>query len=274
LAGDRAGEDVLASDILAFDIKGFDPSVPQLITFGQDNGPGVFNVDDDGVAGVDSPGEIGWAGSDDVILTPNDPGYGAALAAGAPVVGTGDFVDLAWGWKVRRQSLTGVPPAANTWGQLSGLASPLTLANPFTDALYKSGLIVHIGAITDNNPPLLFQPSYDTWNLGFEGDSVLQAEVAVAGQRGVVRVTGGPALREAAWRGAPGSYLIDPATDGIDNNPPPIGFSGAGVDDPSEFETSPPFPLRLRGIRISVRMEDTGSREVKQMTVAKEFVTQ
>ncbi len=83
LAGDRAGEDVLASDILAFDIKGFDPSVPQLITFGQDNGPGVFNVDDDGVAGVDSPGEIGWAGSDDVILTPNDPGYGAALAAGA-----------------------------------------------------------------------------------------------------------------------------------------------------------------------------------------------
>ena len=103
------------------------------------------------------------------------------------------------------------------------------------------------------------QPSFDSWTTRFEGDGVRQTELN--GGRGTVFGTGTP--RES-WRAG----LIDPATDGLDNN------GANGVDDMNEMETSPPFPYRLPGLRISIRMEDPATRTVKQMSVAKEFVTQ
>jgi hypothetical protein len=263
LGAARTGEDVFASDILAFDVKAFDPSAPLRVSSGPDNAAGVRGDDDDNSGATDDVAEQGWAGSDDVFLTPNDPGY----AAIAVTVGTGDYVDLAWGWKTQIQL-----SAAASDGQLSG-----TSGTAITDALYKSGLVVHPGtAIALNNLPLIFQPSYDTWTTRYEGDGRFQAELT--GSRGAVRVYDatiyGTPPRET-WRIATGpSYFVDPATDGIDNNPPPGLFNVAGVDDLSENETSPPFPVTLRGLRVSVRMEDPATREVKQMSVAKEFVTQ
>ncbi len=41
---------------------------------GLDGEPGVAGVDDDGMNGIDDPGEIGWPGSDDIIQTPDDNG--------------------------------------------------------------------------------------------------------------------------------------------------------------------------------------------------------
>ncbi|MEZ6137824.1 MAG: prepilin-type N-terminal cleavage/methylation domain-containing protein [Pirellulaceae bacterium] len=271
LAEDRAGEDVLASDILAFDIKGFDPSVPLLVSQGADLGPGMNNVDDDGLNGVDDAGELGWAGTDDILLTPNDPGYAAAVAGGTTPVGTGEYVDMGWGWKTRVHALatginlTGTP---NISGQLSGLINSTPLSGtPFTDAFYMSGLVVQEGAITLQNPPAILQPTYDTWTTSYEGDGFLQTEIV--GRRGLMHITGttGPTPLNTALRGTSGNYNVDIGTDGIDNN-------AGGVDDLSELETSPPFPVPLRGLRVSVRMGDPITREVKQMSVAKEFVTQ
>jgi hypothetical protein len=49
--------------------------------------------------------------------------------------------------------------------------------------------------------------------------------------------------------------------------------SAPGVDDPSERETSPPFPVDLRGLQISVRLEDPTKKQFKQMSTVKQFVT-
>ena len=113
---------------------------------------------------------------------------------------------------------------------------------------------------------LIHQPSYDTWNSRFESDGALQSERA--GQRGVVHVMPGnigvTALAQP-WR----ATAIDAGTDGIDNP-----GSGSGVDDLTELETSAPFPVDLRGMKVTIRMEDIAARTFNQMTVTKEFVTQ
>ena len=260
----RVGEDVLASNVLSFDIKGFDPGVPLLPSPGVDGAPGLMGIDDDGDGTNDNISELGWAGSDDLVLSPNDPGYASQL--GATPIGSGEFVDVGWARKIIVPFMAAggtVPAGANLWSQLSGYSQSNVAASsingtPFTNALYKSGLIVQNSTLS-SSPPRVMQPSFDSWTTRFEGDGVRQTELN--GGRGTVFGTGTP--RES-WRAG----LIDPATDGLDNN------GANGVDDMNEMETSPPFPYRLPGLRISIRMEDPATRTVKQMSVAKEFVTQ
>jgi type II secretory pathway pseudopilin PulG len=59
--GPRAGEDLLVSNVHSFDIKVWDPAASP----GPDGRPGRPNFDDDGINGVDDPGELGAPGSDD-----------------------------------------------------------------------------------------------------------------------------------------------------------------------------------------------------------------
>lgn len=242
LMDDRTGEDVLASDVLAFDVKAFDAGVT------------LFEL---------------TGGGTSTVVSPNDPGYGNALTPPtgytSAAIGTGDFVDIGWGRKSQ------VHFGSSGLSQLSGVDS--NDGEPFTDSLYKSGLAVQSGNIP--YPPAastnlaIFQPSYDTWFTRFEGDGNLQAELA-SPARGVVRINTGIAqtLRET-WRTASGTYTIDAGTDGIDNS-----GSATGVDDLSERETSAPFPVDLRGVKISIRMEDPAARQFNQMSIIKEFVTQ
>lgn len=239
LMGNRAGEDMLASDILAFDIKLFDPDVALISSAGRD-----------------------------LVLSPNDPGYASIVNSG-DIVSRGEYVDLAWAKKMKDHfsSVTIISP--DTRGILSSL-SGFSTGTAFTNALIKSG---NIHGLKASGTALLLQPTYDTYTTSYEGDGVLQAELD--GRTGVCRINGAVALYGAsgndssnlstvdAWRTA-----ADMGTDGIDNS-----NSFAGVDDPSEMETSPPFPMPLRGLKISVRMEDPATRQVKQMSAAKEFVS-
>ncbi len=262
LQGSRVGEDVLSSDILAFDIKLFDDSVPLIRTVGSD--------------GVD---QAGAAGSDDLVLSPNDPGYAVALglpAAQATVEGSGDYVDLAWAKKLVAHGGS-ISATTNVWSALSGYSLPNFLSsnaqNAYSDALYKSGAVLRSGTAT-----FVLQPSFDTWTTRYEGDGILQSylgttfgNVRISGANSLYGISGTDLVNAVpAWR----QSAIDAATDGIDNNPPPGPQTGVGVDDVTEFETAPPFPVDLRGLKIYVRMEDPITRQVKQMSVAKEFVTQ
>ena len=259
LLGNRAGEDLLASNILAFDIKLFDPEVP-LLAMG------------------------------DLVLSPNDPGYEAAL--GSPAVGTGEYVDLAWAKKLVDHSPNPNPntifsAATDAWGPLSGFSlanfSSYGVGGAYTDSIFKSGNV-----LTSRPPtvliPLLLQPSYDTYTTRYEGDGVLQSQLSSL--FGVVRINGAVDLYGVGgsdatnlvsdWRSNP-SIIFDAGTDGIDNaGNSLLGIPGSlpGVDDPSELETSPPFPTPLRGLKVSVRMEDPVTRQVKQMSATKEFVSQ
>lgn len=60
--------------------------------------------------------------------------------------------------------------------------------------------------------------------------------------------------------------LIDEGTDGLDND------NNGVPDDPAEYETSPPYPVPLRGIEVRIRCYEPSSREVRQMTVRHSFI--
>jgi len=62
-----------------------------------------------------------------------------------------------------------------------------------------------------------------------------------------------------------GDGLIDEAVNGADDN-------GDGVpDNPSEYETSPPYPVPLHGLEIRIRCYEPTSGQVRQMTIRHTF---
>jgi hypothetical protein len=258
LRGDRTGEDVLTTDLLAFDVKAYDSSAPVICFVGADGEPGVASVNDDSNSFTDrlgngalDLGELGAVNSDDVTLKPGDPGFlrfGLENLTSSPIrsaiIAHGEYVDLNWAGKIGAQYVS----------ELSGVDAG---GNP-TIALFKSGLVKR-----SNNGFQIFQPSYDTYTNLYESDGVLQAQIA--NQIGLVTITNtsGISLTEP-WR----TDAFDAGTDGVDN-----AGSAPGVDDPSERETSPPFPVDLRGLQISVRLEDPTKKQFKQMSTVKQFVT-
>jgi len=79
---------------------------------------------------------------------------------------------------------------------------------------------------------------YDTWSTHYEKDGIDQN----------------------------GDGVIDSGTNGFDDN-------GNGVvDDPTEMETSPPYPAPLRGIQIKIRCFEPDSRQIREVTVVQEFL--
>jgi hypothetical protein len=88
------------------------------------------------------------------------------------------------------------------------------------------------------DPRSRLSATYDTWNLHYEFNGIDDDADGV----------------------------IDDGTNGLDDN-------GNGVpDDPAEYETSPPYPVPLRGIEVRIRCYEPTSREVRQMTVLHSFI--
>lgn len=87
---------------------------------------------------------------------------------------------------------------------------------------------------------------YDTWSMHYEADGVLQ-----------------------------GSTIPTPATAEKD-----LGLNGLdddgvnGVDDPGEMDTLPPYSAALRGLRITIRVYEPGSQQIRQVTVVQDFLAE
>ncbi|MCL4206386.1 MAG: prepilin-type N-terminal cleavage/methylation domain-containing protein [Pirellulaceae bacterium] len=79
---------------------------------------------------------------------------------------------------------------------------------------------------------------YDTWSLHYERDGIDQD----------------------------GNGVIDQGMDGFDND----GVNG--VDDMGERETSPPYPVPLRGIRVTIRAIEPDTRQIRQASVISDFL--
>jgi type II secretory pathway component PulJ len=62
------------------------------------------------------------------------------------------------------------------------------------------------------------------------------------------------------------SGVADQGVNGIDDN------SNGIVDEAAEQETSPPYPVALRGLEIRLRVYEPSSRQVRQVTVRHTFV--
>jgi type II secretory pathway component PulJ len=91
---------------------------------------------------------------------------------------------------------------------------------------------------------------YDTWSTHYEFNGINEDGDTV---------------------GSPPVQLIDEGTNGIDDNPTdPVG--GGIVDDITEQETTPPYPVALRGLEIRLRVYEPSSRQVRQVTVRHTFV--
>lgn len=220
LQGDRLGEDVVMSDCVAFDLKVFDREVP------------LYGVG------------TGAAGTDSMVLSPNDPGYATAISL-APV-GSGDFVDLGWYRNVAPLVTNPVPP--RLFVGFSGFRTHGS--NSFSLNLLKSGMVV-LGGWS--------QISYDSWTTGYELDSRLQGDLAgsLGPQTGTVQLSSTTGARTA----------VDMGTNGVDDD-------GNGlIDDLLEWETSAPFPISLPSVQVKIRLEEPDTRQLQQVSVVNEFLT-
>lgn len=63
-----------------------------------------------------------------------------------------------------------------------------------------------------------------------------------------------------------GNGVIDDGSDGADNN------NNGVPDDPAEYETSPPYPVPLRGIEVRIRCYEPSSKQIRQITIRHSFV--
>ncbi len=63
-----------------------------------------------------------------------------------------------------------------------------------------------------------------------------------------------------------GVYGPDQGTNGIDDN------ANGAVDDITEMEAPPPYPVPLRGVQIRIRCFEPDSGQIREVTVIQEFV--
>ncbi len=177
---------------------------------------------------------------------PGDPAY--AVAGTAPTGGTGGYVDL--NYAARYTMPAGFP--GSVFSGSPQRRSQLYLVDP---------------GVANSAIPL---PTYDTWSFDYERDGI--------NQDGPITSPSPPdPLSPIEIDLVPGQ--IDEGTDGFDTPyPTPVGSPPSlqvvtrfGVDDVGERETSPPYPVPLRGIQIRIRIIDPDSRQVRQMTVVREF---
>ena len=285
---ERLSEDVIATDVIGFDIKAFDSSSPSFISYGVDGMPGFATVDDDGNGSADDASEAGTPFSDDVVVGPNDASMRELLiyinnnsGSGAVRSDNGDFVDLFYpflaGGTIRgpfelashRHHTTNPTPADDIpsfrsaiFGlnsELSGLGTGTSTLH--TDALYKSGRVI---SDTSGNIGIV-QPAYDTFSDHYEKDGYLQTYPSRNGGNllGVVWY-----LNNAA--GLPqGSFRPDLGTNGLDDGLP--GFNVFGADDPLEKETSAPFDTSIPAVKVTIRLENSTTRQVEQMSSVTHF---
>lgn len=94
-------------------------------------------------------------------------------------------------------------------------------------------------------PPLLPNAApavYDTWSTHYEHDGFDQDDG--------------------------GTGAVDEGSNGFDDN------NQGGVDDVTEKEAPPPYPVPLRGIQVKIRVFDPGTRQIREVTVVQDFVAQ
>jgi len=260
-------EEIVASNVVAFDVKGYDLAVKQLASPGADGGWGDAGVNDDGLNATDDILEAGWPGTDDLSLTPSDPGFSRALSTTAtlPLVSanSGAFVDLDWSRKVinaphrlsagtARLGMAGVaalPVLNSLWSSnLSGVdINSFSTIEP-SASLVKSGCV----SINGTGNAFVYQPCFDTFTDAYESDGELQENV------GGFFIAARDSLRRFG--------RVSTTLTGI----PDLGTDGLGNDD-LEKETSPPFAYRLPSFQATIRVQDFTAGTLQQISVVHEL---
>ena len=236
---ERLGEDLLTNNALALDVQIYDPQVALFTT------------------------------SNSLVVGPNDAGYREALlekiASTANLeLSRGGFVDLAYpvlaggslrGWDSRlidRRATVGTSAVASTGAYLQSTYSGVEVLSSGNHSmavpLRQSGRLLSIGSQIR-----LFQPAFDTYSFFYENDGIYQ-NYNSAGTPG----TQWSKLDQAV---VPSGVIVDAGSDGLD------GDANYGPDDVGERETSPPFLSPAESIKVTIRIENPSTRQVRQASV-------
>jgi prepilin-type N-terminal cleavage/methylation domain-containing protein len=113
-----------------------------------------------------------------------------------------------------------------------------TFAPAGSTAMGSNGMYVSGTSPTWVSGTSLAYPTYDTWSMHYEFNGVDDDLDA----------------------------LIDEGTNGLDDN------NDGLPDDIGEFETSPPYPVPLRGIEVRIRCYEPSSKQVRQTTIRHTFI--
>lgn len=267
LSGIRSGEDVIANNCRALDVQIFDPNAAFYLP------------------------------TSNLLVGPGDAGYREVLdGTGAlpQLIPGGGFVDLAYpvlaggptrGWQERTIATGGTSFAALTGGfrasrlqsDFSGLefkdaasnaavtTFPGVAQRAYSNSLLKSGRLV----INTANQIVLFQPAFDTYTSAYERDGFYQGRRFRSSlYHGTVWQVLNPAEANFVDLGADG--LDSPAVPGTTPPAPsitPLFRNSVSADDENERETSAPFPMKPEAIRVTVRLENVGTRQLRQSSV-------
>lgn len=239
--GPRIGEDVILTNVIGFDVKVWDPNAPIFRAVTDSSGTPT-DLTDDGVI-------------QSVLVTQGDPGYPLALAhyvqdclLTAPPnpnfnrVASGAYVDLNYSAYAAATYHGGDPAYVAVYNQISKFSGP---ADP------RSGVT----------------RVYDTWSFHYEHDGLDED---------------GDGLVDEGTDGFESSAGIDDDGDGAIDEDPLNGIDEDGdgrdgeddasiVDDPTEWETSPPYPTPIRGLQVKIRTFEPDSRQVREVTVIADF---
>jgi Tfp pilus assembly protein PilE len=221
----------------------FDPTNPRYRRFGED--VVLTNVLSFDVQVWDPTAPVYMVGNPPVAMVPGDPGFPfppktqllparklSDLAGNPQPVKVGAFVDLNW---------LNVPwdgtPVAVPWNQ-SVTGGPQIMSPFYSTGHPKSLLVAEFSppATSTTGPTLA---TFDPWSYHYEHDGIQQPR---------------------------GGNNPDAGTNGFDDD-------GNGiVDDIGERETSPPYPVPLRGIKIRIRCYEPDSRQVHEISIIHSFV--
>lgn len=167
------------------------------------------------------------------MVAPTDPGFFHLVGAGLTTPqGHGAFVDLGYGYF---GGGTGLPPRLTS--HFSRLPHP------------KSRMTLY-----DTAPRV-----FCTWSTHYERDGINQDVGNWPDPEG-----------RFPSRQNEGANLVDEGTNGLDDLQDDTGIAGL-VDDLNEHETSPPYPVPLRGVEVLLRAQEFSTRQVRQSSVVGDF---
>ena len=237
---------------------------------GNDGEWGIANVDDNGDGTPDDFGEMGAEGSDDSLLhdaqgedvvlshllafdakawdpiapITESPSTGEALAPGDYAydprdnwIARGAYVDLFYAFPGAPTASPPIPPIQPYISipnkNFSEFSGPPEPKSKMTPLSLAQGWSV-----------------YDTWSFHYEHDGLNQD---------LDRLPDGTPVGN-------GTPLVDEGTNQLDDN------NNGVVDESSERETSPPYPVPLRGVQVVIRTIEPDTRQIRQETVVVDFV--
>ena len=295
-----SNEELLATNCIGFDLKGFDPVARLLYNKGADawtDGRTGRNGADGAGVGV-PPGNpatgnwasLGAAGSDDIVVSPSDPGYlssinyltavnfGVATTLPAITASQGAFVDIGWAYKtplVPTLALSSIYRSS-----LSGTDADATPPIP-SRTLRKSGRVLYnlSASVPPTLPPTfqiaaqIYQPCFDSYTSAFEHDGFRQWDrVHTTTNPPINTINQGTVFSNGLYYLA--GYNADTSATGFDLASNGLDDDTSGIaDDEAEQDSSSPIPFPISAIQALIRLEDAQTNVIQQIAVTHDLLT-